>query len=293
MMNGWLDENTLFRPPAEGKSLIFQVTRGCPHNRCLFCGMYKTVSYREYDLRKIEADIECALRQGFGNARRIFLADADAFSLSTEKLESILLLLNRKFPLLSRVSFYAGGHSILSKTPEELRRLKELKASTLYLGLESGSEELLKRVGKACTAKAMAEAVIRAQGCGLKVSVMILLGLGGTEFSRIHAEKTAEVLNYMRPKLLSALRFIEIPGLTPMFKGYHPLSEKDSAVELQTILSLLNLDGTVFRANHSSIPFPLEGRFPKDREKWIATLDAAVKTGILSESGPGPLPLFL
>lgn len=287
----WLDDN-LFRPPAEAHSLIFQISRGCPHNKCLFCGMYKGIPYTEYSLDKIRSDVDCAIRDGYGDAQRIFLADANGFAIDFGKLENILQLLNERFPRLSRVSFYADGPSILSKTGAELERLKELKVSTLYLGLESGSEELLALVHKGCTAEEMTRAVRHAQAHGLKCSVMILIGLGGKHLTGAHAKATADVLNQMQPKLLSALRYIEIPGLQ-MFKGYETLSEKGSAVELLEIIRGLRLEGTVFRANHSSIPFPLEGRFPKDRLKLIHSLEALINSGILSESGPGPVPLFL
>ena len=279
----------LFRPPAEAESLIFQVALGCPHNTCCFCAMYKGVPYRVLREEEILADFAQAARW-YPDTRRIFLADGDVMVLSFERLRRMLEELNRLFPALARVNLYANGSSILAKSSEELAQLRQLKLQTLYVGLESGDEELLKKVEKGETAAGMCEAVQRAQAVGLKCSVMVLLGLGGRGGSERHAEATAKVLNRMQPKLLSALRFVEVPGCS-MYPGYQTVTEYEAISELIVMLRGLELEQTVFRANHTSNPVPLEGRLPKDRERLIAGLESILPR--LDRRGPGRLPFAL
>ena len=158
------------------------------------------------------------------------------------------------------------------------------------MGLESGDEELLRKVDKGETAEGLCEAVRRAQATGFKCSVMVLLGLGGSEGSARHADATAAVLNRMQPRLLSALRFVDVPGAA-MYAGYRTATEFEAVNELIRILRGLELERTVFRANHTSNPVPLEGRFPKDRDALAAALEDLLPR--LDRRGPGRLPLVL
>ena len=160
------------------------------------------------------------------------------------------------------------------------------------MGLESGDEETLRQVSKRETAEKMARAVKKAQNAGFKCSVMALLGLAGKKHSERHAAETARILNKMSPKLLSILRFVEVPG-TKMFDEYKPLTEREAVVELKTILEHLELDGTVFTANHASNPVPLKGRLPKDKRKLLEKLDAMINSKCLDQNGQGHIPLFL
>lgn len=279
----------LFRPPAEAESLIFQVAIGCPHNTCRFCAMYKGVPHRVRPQAEVLAEFEAASRR-YSDARRIFLADGDVMALSFERLHAMLEALNRLFPRLARVNVYANGSSILAKRDAELAELRRLKLDTLYVGLESGDEALLRKVEKGETADGMCEAVRRAQALGFKGSVMVLLGLGGREGSARHADATAAVLNRMQPRLLSALRFVDVPG-TSMYEGYRTVTEFEAVSELIRLLRGLELDHTVFRANHTSNPVPLEGRFPRDHEALVAHLESLLPH--LDRKGPGRLPFTL
>lgn len=281
----------LFRPPAEADSLIFQVAYGCPHNRCRFCGMYKTVRYAPRPPEEVWQEFVSGARR-YPAARRIFLADGDVMFLPFERLQRYLQNLNELFPQLARVGIYANASSILKYSEAELRQLRQSKLHTLYIGLESGDQQLLDRVGKTESAEGMVQAVRRAQQSGLRCSVMILLGLGGTEYSAGHAIRTAAVLNRMQPRLLSALRFVELPDQTP-FDRFQALSEYQVIEELQTLVSRLELHQTVFRANHSSNPVPLEGRFPAGQPALLRQLDRLLSSGRLDRHGPGRLPLFL
>ncbi len=279
----------LFRPPAEAESLIFQVALGCPHNTCRFCGMYKGVPYRVRPQAEVLAEFEAAARR-HPEERRIFLADGDVMALSFERLRALLEALNRLYPRLARVNVYANGSSILAKSEAELRALRALKLDTLYVGLESGDEELLRKVEKGETAAGMCEAVRRAQAAGFKCSVMVLLGLGGGAGSARHADATAAILSRMQPRLLSALRFVEVPG-TAMYAGYRAATEHEAVGELVRLLRGLELERTVFRANHTSNPVPLEGRLPRDRDALAAALEALLPR--LDRKGPGRLPFSL
>jgi radical SAM superfamily enzyme YgiQ (UPF0313 family) len=283
----------LFRPPAEAESLIFQVAYGCPHNTCRFCGMYKTVKYQLRNESEVLAEIREAGKL-YGDSRRIFLADGDVMAMPFDRLMRILNELNAIFPRLARINLYANGSSILMKTPEQLRTMRERKVHTLYMGLESGSQTVLDLFGKTERVEDMIAAVQTAQKCGFRLSVMILLGLGGRNYREEHISGTVRALNRMQPALLSALRYIRIPGLV-LPPEYIPASEYAVVEELRRIVAGLELEHTVFRANHTSNPLPLSGRFPADREKLLDQLEHELDSGRLDRTGPGtePSPFML
>ena len=286
------NNHTLFRPPAEADSLIIRVADGCPWNGCTFCGMYKGVPYKFHGAEHAEREFSKAAKR-WPDARRIFLADGDVMNLSFQTLETMLISLNEKFTELARVSVYANGASILAKTDDELRRLKALKLHTLYMGLESGDRETLRAVNKRETAEEMIEAGRRAQAAGLRMSVMVLIGLAGELRSGQHAQATAAALNKMQPRLLSALRLVTTPN-TPLYKsGFKMVSEYDAVTEIREMIAHLELDQTVFRADHSSNIVPLEARFPKDKERLLAQLDNLLNSGRLDKHSPGALPWSL
>jgi radical SAM superfamily enzyme YgiQ (UPF0313 family) len=304
--------HTLYRPPGEADSLIIRIADGCPWNGCSFCGMYKGVKYNFQGLENAKREISKAWKS-WPDARRIFLADGDVMHLDFQTLENMLISMNEKFSRLARVGVYANGASILAKTAAELRRLKELKLNTLYMGLESGDNETLKSVNKRETAEQMIEAGQRAQAAGLRMSVMVLIGLAGEVRSGTHAKATADVLNRMQPRLLSALRLVTVPG-TPLHdhqpvgrmpssgaapaEGSGPtkfkmVTEFEAVTETRELIAGLELESTVFRADHSSNIIPLEGRFPKDKDRLLAQLDALLASGQLDTASPGRLPWSL
>jgi radical SAM superfamily enzyme YgiQ (UPF0313 family) len=278
--------HTLFRPPAEADSLILRVADGCPWNRCSFCGMYKGVPYRFRGMDSFETELRCAAGR-YPGAGRIFLADGDVMNLEFRTLEQMLTRLNQTFGRLARVSLYANGASILAKTDDELRRLRELKLHTLYMGLESGDPQTLRTINKRESAKEMIDAGCRAQAAGLRMSVMVLIGLAGTDRSPEHARATAQAVNRMQPRLLSALRLIPVPG-TPLYKsGFRMLTEQEAMTELREMICGFELGQTVFRSDHSSNIVPLEGRFPKDKERILMQIDTLITSGRLDRCSPG------
>ncbi len=288
--------NPRFRPPAEAESLILQVDQGCPYNHCTFCGMYRGVKYQRRSPAEILKMIASEARRA-PDARRVFLADGDVLRRPFEELQSILTALAAHFPALARVNVYATGSAIASKTDAQLQALRALRFQTLYLGLESGDEEILRRVKKGETAEAMVAAGLRAQQAGLRLSVMILPGLGGVERSPAHAAATAAALNRMQPRLLSALRVVPVPG-TELYTDaqtgrFQQLPEYQAVQELREIIARLELTQTIFRANHSSNVVPLEGRLPQDQARLVAELDGLLASGRLDEESPGAMPLWL
>jgi radical SAM superfamily enzyme YgiQ (UPF0313 family) len=288
--------NPLFRPPAEADSLILQIDQGCPYNRCTFCGMYRGVPYQRRSIDEVRTLILRESRRHPG-AARIFLADGDVMRRPFDDLHTILVLLNEQFPRLARISMYAGGGSIAAKTVEQLRILRSLKLHTLYMGLESGDEDILRRCAKGETAAQMVEAGSMAQACGLRMSVMILLGLGGTDYSGEHAVGTAKALNRMQPRLLSALRVVPVEG-TELYEDvardrFHQLSEDEVVRELRGSLGGLELRSTVFRSNHGSNVVSLEGRLPRDKDRLMRGLDRLIESGTLDRESPGRMPRWL
>ncbi|MBC8206214.1 MAG: radical SAM protein [Kiritimatiellaeota bacterium] len=296
------NSHTLFRPPGEADSLIIRVADGCPWNGCRFCGMYKGVKYHFQGLENAEREISRVARlhsqaagkagKGGPDAHRIFLADGDVMHLDFQTLEKMLTLINHTFQSVVRISVYANGTSILAKTDDELRRLKELKLNTLYMGLESGDEQTLKEMNKQETAENTIEAGQRAQAVGLRMSVMVLIGLAGEQGSSRHAQATARVLNEMQPRLLSALRLVTTPN-TPIYKNFKMITEHQAVAETRELIAGLELEQTVFRADHSSNIIPLEGRFPKDKQRLLTQLDALLASGRLDKKSPGRLPWSL
>lgn len=285
-----------FRPPAEADSLILQIDEGCPYNGCTFCGMYKGMRHRRRPLDEIRAIARAEARRWPG-AHRIFLADGDVMARPATELLAILALLQEAFPDLRRVNTYATGSGIAGKTDAELAALRAARLQILYMGLESGDEATLAQVRKQETAAAMVEAGVRAQAAGLKLSVMVLLGLGGRARTAEHADATAAALNRMQPRLLSALRVVPVEGTrlaADLAAGrFAQLTEYEVIAELRRLVAGLALQRTVFRANHSSNVMPIEATLPRDQPRLLAELDALLAAGRLDRDSPGRLPLWL
>ncbi len=268
----------VIRPPSEAESYILQVTYGCSHNACTFCPTYKGTRFRVRPMEEVEEDIAAASRL-IPHTRRVFLADGNALCLPTDRLVRILQLLRTAFPRLERVGIYANGRDINVKTSEELRRLVGLGLGIVYLGLESGDDEVLARVRKLDTSEEMVRAVLKAKECGLLTSVIVLLGLGGREGSLRHARLSAEAVSRMNPHYLSALTLMVVPG-TPLFEewergDFRMPDQMGLLEELREFISCCRLEGCVFRTNHASNYLPLKGILSRDREKLLGIIDQA------------------
>lgn len=274
------DENEpVIRPPAEAGSFLLLVTRGCSHNKCTFCGAYRERKFGIRPFEEVEATIG-AESLNYAEHRRVFLADGNAMVLKTRQLARILDRLAESFPRLARVSIYANADDVLSKSDKELKSLAAKRLAIAYLGLESGSEQVLRRVKKGSSAVEMTEAVRRLQAAGIKVSLIGLLGLGGKELSDEHVRESARVINEMQPAMLSFLSLMLIPG-TPLDRAvergeFKMPEDKKILEELRGMVAGLELKSTVFRSNHASNYLPLEGRLPKDKERLLAEIDKAL-----------------
>lgn len=269
----------VIRPPSEADSFLLQVSLGCSSDSCSFCGAYKSKTFRVKDSIEIMSDIDRHARRN-GGTRRVFLMDGDALVLPNNRLIPILEKLEQVFPRLSRVSSYANGYNLIRKKDEELAELCGHKLSLIYMGLESGSQFLLDRCGKTSSVEQMVEGVRKAEKAGIKSSVIVLLGLGGRQYSAEHVKATVEALNRMQPRYLSFLSLMVIPG-TPLAEevrrgDFAELDARGFLRESREIIRGLELKRTVFRSNHASNYLALEGAFPKDKAALLSELDAAL-----------------
>ncbi len=273
-------EAPLYRPPSEGRNLIIQVTIGCSFNRCSFCSMYRTKSFRARPLEEIFADIE---RAAFiwPDAHRVFLADGDALVLPTDQLCRILDKLAETFPELQRVSSYALPANLIKKSPSDLEQLRARRLTLIYYGIETGSHDLMKRVTKGASPAAMIEGIGKARAAGIKVSAMVILGLGGRARWREHIDQTAHLVNQIPLNFLSTLQLTLDPIVEEEFmaKFGEPFEFQDDlgilAEQTGLIAALDPPAPLIFRSNHASNALPLAGTLPKDRDKLLTLLDAA------------------
>lgn len=263
----------IIRPPSEADSLILQVTVGCSHNRCTFCPTYKGVKFRLKDWSIIERDIAEAQEEYGSHVRRVFICDGDALILKTDYLTQLFLRLKNAFPRLTRIGIYGNTKSILRKTPEELTMLKEHGLGIIYLGIESGNDEVLRRVCKGVTRGQAIAAGKRVKDSGIKLSVTVLLGIGGIELSQQHAVDTGSLLTAVQPDYTGALTVIVVKGTQlydEMRAGKFKLSDPFGLLaELKIMLENTHINSGLFMANHASNYLPLKLRMPKDKDSAV------------------------
>ena len=272
-------DTPVFRPPSEARSFILRVTRGCAHNKCTYCNMYRGVPFQILKDEEISRQIALAAHYGKDKVRRVFLADGDALVLPTAKLLKILQALRDTFPKLQRVSSYAAPKDILRKSEEELRQLKEAGLQLLYYGMETGDDVTLRAVNKGVNGEEAVEAGRRVTASGMKLSIMVILGLAGKEGSKRHALETAKAINIIQPTMWSALCLMLYRGselLDQFERGeFNPLSPAECMEELYTIMENVNLPEDkhcLFRSNHISNYIPLAGTLPKDKNRLLAEI---------------------
>lgn len=275
-------EGAVYRPPSEAYSLIIQVTLGCSHNKCTFCTMYKDKKFKIRSIEEIFEDLEMA-REYYKVVKRVFLADGDALILKTEDLEKILIKIKELFPECNRIGIYATPKDILRKTEEELLRLKNLGLSIIYLGVESGSDEVLIDVNKGVTAAEMIEAGQKVMKTGIKLSVTLISGLGGKGKWKTHAIESAKVISEINPDYLGLLTLMMKPG-TPMYekikKGeLEVLSPMEVMVETRELVSNLQVDNCIFRSNHASNYAPLAANLNEEKDRLLRELDNIIEGG--------------
>jgi radical SAM superfamily enzyme YgiQ (UPF0313 family) len=277
-------EEPIFRPPSEAASLILQATVGCSWNHCTYCAMYREKRYRVRPLDELLGEVAHAGRAFGREVTKLFVADGDALAMESSTWEPLLLACREAFPRLRRVSAYATALNVLAKSDEELRRLRELGLSLLYMGPETGDDVTFQRIAKGAGFEEHAVAARRARAAGMKLSTIFLLGAGGADRSREHAEGSARLVTAMDPAFLSLLTLTVVPG-TPIAalaeRGAFELPSIEGMLgELRTIVALAAPRDAIFRTNHASNYLPLSGRLPRDRERIVATVDEALAGGI-------------
>jgi radical SAM superfamily enzyme YgiQ (UPF0313 family) len=274
-------DGLIIRPPSEADSVILQITVGCSHNACTFCPAYKQKRFRIKSLEEIYRDIDAAAQIYADEARRVFLCDGDPLVIPVQTLLPVMQRLNGRFPKLQRIGIYGNAGSILQKTPAELSTLREQKLGIVYMGLESGDAVTLERVKKGATVEQMVAAAQKVQNAGIKLSVTVILGLGGTARSEIHARETMRALNRMQPQHIGALTLMIVedsPLYRELAKGTFTLPEPFALIsELRMMLEESQLERCVFYSNHASNYLPLKVRLAQGREKALQDIDAVLK----------------
>lgn len=279
-------EGSLYRPPSEAYSLIVQATIGCSHNKCTFCSMYKDKKFRVRKTEEILEDFKIG-RERYKYVERIFLADGDALAIKTSELKKILTFIKEYFPECERVGIYGSPKAILSKSVDELKELKSLGLGIVYLGVESGSEKILKMINKGVSRDEMIEAGKRIVESGINLSVTIISGLGGRDYSLEHAKETAKVINEINPNYLGLLTLI-VEESTPLYEDikngkFMLLSPKEVLLETKELVKDLELDNCVFRSNHASNYVPLRGTLPQDKDMILNQIEEGLKISDLEE----------
>ena len=273
-------EGVVIRPPSEAASLILQYTIGCSHNQCIFCPAYKEKRFRIRNIAEMVQDIGSCL-PACAETRRIFLADGDALTAPFPDLFGLLSLLRSSFPKLQRTGMYANAKNILGKTVSELKRLREAGLGILYLGIETGDDELLLWMKKGVTSAEMAAAGRRVKEAGIKLSVTVLLGIGGVDKSREHACATGKLLSAIDPEYVGALTTMVVKG-TSLYdlqrqNRFHLPSPFAILAELAEMLSCTEMTRGLFFANHASNYIPVRVRMPSDRDRIVENIRQFVR----------------
>ena len=281
-------EGSIYRPPSEAYSLLIQVTIGCSHNTCTFCTMFKDKKFRVRPIEEVFEDLEMA-RRAYPVVEKIFLCDGDALCLSNEKLMRILTRIAELFPECKRVSVYGTARDINRKSDEELKELLDAGMEMIYMGAESGSQEVLDKIHKDVTDREQIDAVKKAENVGIKTSVTFISGLAGLEGWENHAIETGKMITEMNASYASLLTLMLDPA-APIMKdiesGEMTLLTPEQVVG-ETYLLLENAmpkKSCVFRSNHASNYISLRGNLPEDRQRMLAQLKVAMEnTGLLKD----------
>ena len=284
----------IIRPPSEWRSYFLPLTSGCSNNTCTFCNYYGArLQMRELDEIKKEIDALATYVKksiclpdvpqivyqigGSWDGKKVFLQDGDALVYPFPRLKEALHYLNEKFPDLERIGTYATPRDILRRSLDQLRELRELKLSIFYMGIESGDDKVLQKVGKGVTHQELVEAGRKVKEAGITLSVTVILGLGGVEGSKEHALETAKVLNEIDPDYGGALTLTMVPG-TPLYEQwehgeFHLISPIQSLEELKTIIENSNFTNCFFSSMHASNYFSVRGTLPQDKERMLEEIE--------------------
>jgi radical SAM superfamily enzyme YgiQ (UPF0313 family) len=276
-------QGIIIRPPSEANSIILQVTKGCSHNKCTFCGTYKGVRFGFKPDAVVDRDIAFAARY-CKRQRRVFIADGDALILPQAKLLKLIETIRERLPWVTRVGLYGNAKSIRTKMPQDLVALRDAGLGIIYMGLESGDDVTLKQIRKGVRVETMVKLGQRVREAGIKLSVTVLLGLAGPTRSANHGKATGHALSAMDPNYVGALSLMILPN-TPLGQAYEEgrfelISPMAMLEELKTMIAHTELSSGLFHANHASNYLPIKARLPKDKEATIQLIDKALEGDI-------------
>lgn len=273
--------NPVFRPPSEAQSLILPVTDGCSWNKCTYCEMY-TAPQKKFRARHEEETLDTIRRCGeqfVGQVQRVFLGDGDAMVLSTRRLMSVLAAIKEHLPKVRRISSYCLPRNLRSKSVPELLELRAAGLSLVYVGAESGDDEVLQRVNKGETLDSTRQALDKLGAAGINRSVMLLNGLGGRLLSKQHAENSARLINLTQPEFLATLVVSFPQGEARFRQGFpqwEPLDQQQLFAEMEQFLQALELKRTVFRSDHASNWLVLKGVLGAEKERLLQEVRTAI-----------------
>ena len=269
---------SVYRPPSEAYSLIVQVTYGCSHNTCAFCSMYKEKRFALRPLDEVLEDFHIA-RQTYRHVDKVFLADGDALVRKASELYTILDTIRELFPECQRVTSYASPASIRIRTDEELQTLRAKGLTMVYMGLESGCDEVLKLMRKGHMSDEIVAMGQKVRRNGIALSVTAITGLGGPELLEQHAIETAKAFNAMNPEYIGMLTLMVEPG-TPLYDWvrdgkFQLLTQPQVLRETRLLVENLDSPGSVFRMNHASNYLDLRGTLNQDQDALLAAIHRA------------------
>ncbi len=271
----------LFRPPSEANSLILQVTNGCSWNKCTFCEMY-TAPQKKFKPKAEEQVLAEIVRCGqqLAGVRRVFLADGDAMALSFRRLKTILEAIREHLPSVTRVSAYCLPRNLKNKTVEQLQELEALGLKLLYIGAESGDDEVLAKIVKGETYRSTCDALLKAKAAGMKTSVMVINGMGGVKLSEQHALNSARLVNETQPDYFATLVLFFRNGMGKVVDGFggdfQMLDQQGLFREMKLMLSHTELEKTIFRSDHASNYMVLKGVLGRDKERMLSQIRSVI-----------------
>lgn len=276
-------EGHCIRPPSEAYSILLQVTLGCSHNKCTFCGTFTNKRFTIKDEKIILSDILYASKY-MKRQDRVFLMDGDALIIPQKRLMWILDKIKEHLPWVKRVGAYANVKGIRMKTLEDLKELKENGLGILYLGVETGDDEVRKKIVKGSTAAECIEMGRKVMEAGIKLSVTVLLGIAGKEKSLEHAKATGELLSAMDPDYIGALTVMLVPG-TPLHEEYERgefvlPDEFGFLRELREMIYHTNISRGLFFSNHASNYLPIKARLPRGKQDALDQIDRALNGNV-------------
>ena len=306
------------RPPSEAESLLIRLTRNCPWNRCTFCPVYKNRDFtlrsvdniiRDIDLLSLYLDairktagkpgasdmkainamfesfevqdrtaFNAALHWYWSGMESIFIQDANSLIMKPDDLVHVMEHIKKSFPMVRRITSYARSHTIVRIKDHDMQRIAHAGLNRIHVGMESGSDQVLKRIKKGCTKEDHIKAGLKVKAAGMELSEYVMPGLGGVALSREHALESADALNRIDPDFIR-LRTLAIPGRAPLAEEWHrgafeKCTDLMVAEELKLFLESLHNITSYIKSDHIlNLLEGVEGKMPEEKEKIVGVVD--------------------